>query len=217
MINVVPVAREVTSPFEPAVLLTDATPGTDEVQVAQVVRSRVVLSTRIPEAVNCFEVPLAMLVVVGEVEMVATCDVESRDVAVIPLNVALMVAVPVAATAMANPDEMPTVAMAVSDEVQAAQDVRFCIALFSSVPRAENCKDIAGAMLCGFDGVKESVVTGDVVSTVEPVMVLNTAVMTVDPVIDPAVASPCALIEAIVASDELHVAEVVRFTLVLFE
>jgi hypothetical protein len=112
---------------------------------------------------------------------------------------------------------MPTVAMPISEEVQVAQNVRFCIALFSRVPRAENCKDMARAMLGGFDGVTESVETGDVVSTVEPVMVLNTAVITVDPVIDPAVASPCALINAIVASDELHVAEVVRFTFVLFE
>lgn len=39
VINVVPVAREVTSPFEPAALLTIATPGLDEVQVARVVRS----------------------------------------------------------------------------------------------------------------------------------------------------------------------------------
>lgn len=210
-------AREVTNPFEPAVLLTDAIPGTDEVQVAQVVRSRVVLSARVPEAVNSFEVPLAMLVEPGEVEMVATGDVESWDVAVIPLNIALMVAEPGAATAVAMPDEMPTVAMPIFEEVQVAQDVRFCIALFSSVPRAENCKDMLGAMLCGFDGVTESVVTGDVVSTVEPVMVLYTAVMMVDPVFDSAVASPCALIEAIAVSDELHVAEVVRFTFVLFE
>jgi hypothetical protein len=72
-------------------------------------------------------------------------------------------------------------------------------------------------MLCGFDGVTESVVTGEVVSTVEPVMLLYTAVMTADPVFDPAVARPCALINAIVASDELHVADVVRFTFVLFE
>jgi len=72
-------------------------------------------------------------------------------------------------------------------------------------------------MLGGFEGVTDSVVTGDVVSTVEPVMLLYTAVMTVDPVIDPAVASPPALINAIVASDELHIADVVRFTVVLSE
>ena len=51
-------------------------------------------STRVPDAVNCFEVPLAMLVMAGDVEMVATADVESEDVPVMPLNVAQMVAEP---------------------------------------------------------------------------------------------------------------------------
>lgn len=217
VINVVPVAREVTSPFEPAILLIVATPGTDEVHVARVVRSCVAPSTRVPEAVNCFEVPLAMLAVLGEVKMVATGDVESREVPVMPLNVALMIEVPGAAMAIASPDEMPTMAMPVSEESQVAKDVRFCTALFASVPWAENCKDMLGAMLGGFDGVTAIVVTGDVVSTVEPVMALDIAVITVGPVIDPAVASPRAFINAIVSSDELHVADVVRFTLVLFE
>jgi hypothetical protein len=45
-------------------------------------------------------------------------------------------------------------------------------------------------MLGGFDGVMDSVVTGDVVSTVDPDILPYTAVMTVDPVFDPAVASP---------------------------
>lgn len=173
-------------------------------------------SIRVPDAVNCFEVPLAMLVMVGDVEMVATADVERETVPVMPLNVAEIVVEPGAVIAVASPEPL-TVAMFGSEEVQVAQDVRFCTALFSSVPWAENCKDIVGAMLCGFDGVTESVVTGDVVSTVEPVMLLYTAVMTADPVFDPAVARPSALINAIVASDELHVADVVRFTFVLFE
>jgi hypothetical protein len=45
-------------------------------------------------------------------------------------------------------------------------------------------------MLGGFDGVTESVVTGDVVSTVDPVKLPYAAVMTVDPVFGPAVARP---------------------------
>ena len=157
-----------------------------------------------------------MLVAAGVVEMVATGDVEREAVPVMPLNVAEIAVEPGAVIAVASPEPL-TVAMLEFEEVQVAQDVRFCTALFSSVPWAENGKVIVGAMLCGFDGVTESVVTRDVVSTVEPVMLLYTAVMTVDPVIDPAVASPCALINAIVASDELHVADVVRFTFVLFE
>jgi hypothetical protein len=173
-------------------------------------------SIRVPDAVNCFEVPLAMLVMAGVVEMAATADVEREAVPVMPLNVAEIVVEPGAVIAVASPEPL-TVAMLESEEVQVAQDVRFCTALFSSVPWAENGKDIVGAMLCGFEGVTESVVTSDVVSTVEPVMLLYTAVMIADPVIDPAVASPRALINAIVASDELHVANVVRFTFVLFE
>jgi len=157
-----------------------------------------------------------MLVTAGAVEMVATADVDREAVPVMPLNVAEIVVEPGAVIAVASPEPL-TVAMLEFEEAQVAQDVRFCTALFSSVPWAENSKVIVGAMLCGFDGVTESVVTGDVVSTVEPVMVLYTAVMTVDPVIDPAVARPCVFINAIVASDELHVADVVRFAFVPFE
>jgi hypothetical protein len=157
-----------------------------------------------------------MLVIAGAVDMVATADVERETVPVIPLNVAEIMVEPGAVFAVASPEPL-TAAMFGSEEVQVAQDIRFCTALFSSVPSAENCKDIVGAMLCGFDGVTDSVVIGDVVSTVEPVMLLYTAVMTVDPVFDLAVARPCALINAIVASDESHIADVVRFTFELFE
>jgi hypothetical protein len=168
----------------------------------------------VPEAENCCEVPLAILAVDGDVEMVATGDVVSVAEPVIPLNVAEIVAAPGAATADARP-EVLIPAMPVSDEAQVAQDVRFCSTLLASVPSAENCCVIPGAMLFGFAGDRDSETAADVVSTADPVMPLYTAVMTVEPV-DVPVAKP-ALTVAIPGSDELHVANVVRFSIFPFE
>ncbi len=50
---VVPGATAVASPFEPAALLTDATPAVDEFQVTAAVRFCVVPSENVPVAVNC--------------------------------------------------------------------------------------------------------------------------------------------------------------------
>src|SRR5256712_13611321 len=61
MIMVVPSATDVARPFDPLALLIVATPGLDELQVTWVVRSCVVLSLKVPVAVNCWFVPCAML------------------------------------------------------------------------------------------------------------------------------------------------------------
>jgi hypothetical protein len=53
VISVEPTATDVARPFEPDVLLMVAIPVSDESQVANVVRFCTVLSTRVPEAVNC--------------------------------------------------------------------------------------------------------------------------------------------------------------------
>lgn len=157
-----------------------------------------------------------MLVMVGDVDIVATAEVEREAVPVMPLKVAEIATEPGAAMAITSPGPL-TVAMPGSEEAQVAQDVRSCTALFSSVPCAENRITMAGAILCGFVGVTERALTSDVVSTVEPVALLYMAVMTADPVLDPAVASPSAFIDAIVTSDELHTVDGVRFTFALFE
>lgn len=65
VIDVVPVANNVAKPFEPAALLMFAKEVVDELQTTDVVRSRVVLSAKVPVAVNCWLVPQLMLGLVG--------------------------------------------------------------------------------------------------------------------------------------------------------
>lgn len=115
VIKVVPVAKEEATP----VLLIVATAVFDEDQVANVVRSRGVESASTPEAVNCSEVPLAILAVDGEVEMVATGDVVSVTEPMIPLKVPEIVVAPGAPTAVARPEAV-TPAMPGFDDVQVA-------------------------------------------------------------------------------------------------
>jgi len=54
---VVPTARAVASPFDPVALLIVATDVLDEFQVAHVVSFCVLLSIKVPVAVNCFVNP----------------------------------------------------------------------------------------------------------------------------------------------------------------
>ena len=65
VMNVVPVLTDVTSPLVGAVLLIVETAVFDDVHVAQVVRLWPDPSARVPEAVNCCVVPLAMLALAG--------------------------------------------------------------------------------------------------------------------------------------------------------
>lgn len=66
LIVVVPAARAVASPFEPAASLMVATSVRDELHVTAAVTSRVVLlSLQIPVAVNCCVAPGAILVFAG--------------------------------------------------------------------------------------------------------------------------------------------------------
>jgi len=157
-----------------------------------------------------------MLVMVGDVEMVATCKVLSVTVSVTPLNVAEMVVVPGALTAVTKPG-VPTVAMLITDDAQFAKDVRFCTTLLASVPSAWNCCVMVGAMLFGDAGDRDNETTSDVERRADPVMPLYTAVMTAEPVNVPAVTRPLELTVAIPGSEELQVAREVRITVVLFE
>ena len=218
VIRTVPVAREVTSPFDPAVLLMVAIALLEEDQVAHVVRSCVTPSFSVPEAENCFDVPLGILAVDGEEVMVATGDVVSREVPVSVLKDAEIVVVPGAATATADarPDALMP-AMPVSDEDHAAHDVRIWVAALASIPTAANCCVIPRAMLGGLNGETDRETASDVVSTDDPVRPLYTAVMTEVPFVpETAVTSP-ALTVAIAWLDELQVADEVRFCDVPFE
>lgn len=65
VIVVEPGLTALPSPLEPALLLTDATPVAEELQVTEVVRSWVELSVYTPVALNTCSRPLAILGVVG--------------------------------------------------------------------------------------------------------------------------------------------------------
>ena len=69
VIVVEPAVAAVAIPLDPAALLMVATAVTDEVQVTDVVRFCVLLSEKVPVAVNCCTVPLAIEGLVGVREM----------------------------------------------------------------------------------------------------------------------------------------------------
>ncbi len=84
VISAAPTLSDDARPFEPAVLLTVATVVFDEVHVAQVVRFCMVMSARVPVAVNCCLYPLAILGLDGVIAMVDTADTVSVVVPGIP-------------------------------------------------------------------------------------------------------------------------------------
>jgi hypothetical protein len=65
VIMVVPAATAVTIPFEPVVLLTNATAVFDELQFTADVQFSVVPSVNIAVAINCCDEPVAMLALAG--------------------------------------------------------------------------------------------------------------------------------------------------------
>lgn len=111
-----------TSPLG-AELLTVATGVLDEAQVTRDVRLLYVVSSiSLPAAENCFEVPRAMLVMVGDVVMLFMGEVLSVTVPVTVVKVAEIVVVPVALSAVARPETL--IVTEGSDESQSAADVR---------------------------------------------------------------------------------------------
>ena len=127
VIVAVPAATGVASPKEPVVLLIVATNVFDELHVTDVVIFCVLLSEKVPVAVNCSVVPRAILGLAGVTAMdtsVAELTVRAVEPAILP-EVAVIVAVP-AATAVANPKEpvvLPIVATDVFDELQVTDEV----------------------------------------------------------------------------------------------
>ena len=126
----------VASPFEPVAVLTLAIVGSDEVQVANVVRFCWVLfvSDSVPVAVNCKLVAGAMVGATGGATIIdATCAVVSVvDPVILPVAAVIMV-VPVVDVAIARPCEpgaLLTFAIPVSDEPQVTDVVIFRVLLF---------------------------------------------------------------------------------------
>src|SRR6266704_2530973 len=140
VIVVVPAATDVARPA----LSLVAKAVFEELQVTWGVRSCVVLSLKVPVAVNCCVVPFAMLGFVG----VTAIEVRVAAVTVSVVfpktspKVAVIVMGPPAATDVARPCDPPAlliVATAVLDELQVTWVVRSCVVLSLKVPVAVNC------------------------------------------------------------------------------
>jgi len=130
VIVVEPVAAAVADPLEPVALPIVTTPVLDELQVADAVRSCVVLSENVPVAVNCLDVPFAILGLVG----VIAIDTSVAGVIVI---VAVLAMLSSEALIIAEPTFSPvtspallTCVVALSDELQFTDEVRSVVVLF---------------------------------------------------------------------------------------
>ena len=206
-------------PFEPAALLIVATPAVVVFQVANEVRSCVVLSENVPVAVNCCVEP----VVREQRGGVTAIEINIAGVTVkrvdpdLPPTVAVMVVDPTA-TGVANPFEPPALLMAATDaadEPQVTAVVKLCVEPSEYVPVAVNCWLVPSAIL-GLDGAiaRETRVAGVIVSVVLPEILPNVAVTVVGPA-DIEVANPfepaALLIVAAARDEELQVTDAVRF------
>ena len=128
-----------------------ATVVDDDFQVTDVVTFCVELSEYVPVAVNCFDVPSAMLGLVGVTDIdtsVAEVTASEVDPDILP-DVAVIVVEP-AATDVALPLEPAALLMAatvVDDDFQVTDVVRFCVELSEYVPVAVNCFDVPAQCL----------------------------------------------------------------------
>jgi hypothetical protein len=123
----VPVASVEASPWVPAALLMEATPVALDVQLAVVVKSRVLPSLYVPTALNCWVVPRAADEFAGVTAIesnAAGFTVSVVDPVTAP-EVALIVVVP-DATALAKP-ALLMVATFVAVDFQVAELVRFLV------------------------------------------------------------------------------------------
>jgi hypothetical protein len=146
-----PVAAEAAKPLEPSALLMAATSEGEQLQVAVAVRSCVVLSEKVPMAVNCRRVPSAMLGSVGVTvrdTSIGGVTVSVIEADILP-DVAVIVVRPIAA-GVARPLEPAALLMAATaeeEELQLTDAVRSCVVLSENVPTASNCRVVPSAML----------------------------------------------------------------------
>jgi len=197
---VVPVAR---LPTEPRLFMV-AVAGLEELQRTDSVRSCVLLSLKVPVAVNGFVVPTAMLEFAGvtAIETNVALLTLSEAVPVTEPEIALIVADPVP-TDVARPKAL-TVAVPGTEDVHVT-DVKSCVLPSSKVPTALNCRFVPTAIETAFGSTSIDVRCAEtavrvVVSLRDPTV----AVIVVCPA--PAVvASPEPLMLATEAEEELHV------------
>jgi hypothetical protein len=207
----VPTAMAVAKPLAAMV----AVAGVAELHVTLPVRFCVLLSLKVPVAVNCCVRPFAMDGFPGVTAMdcsVAAVTVRVVDPVIDP-DFALMEEVP-AATAVASPAALMVATVVVAD-AQVTLLVKFCVLLSLNVPVAVNCCVNPLAME-GFAGVTaiETSVGALTVSVVLPVVLPDFAEMLEVPRLT-AVARPAAVIVATAGVAELHVTLPVKFCVLL--
>src|SRR5439155_1501212 len=220
-------ATDVAKPCEPPALLIVATAVLDELQVTWVVRSCVVLSLKVPVAVNCWVNPSGRPGLVGVTAIetrVALVTVSVAQVFVVVQlalpSVAVIVMGPPAATDVARPSEplaLLIVAEPVLDDLQVTWGVRSCVVLSVWVAVAVNCRVVPFAML-GFVGVTaiEERVAFVTVSVVFPETSPSVAVIVVVPAATD-VARPALSIVATPVFDELQATWAVKSCVLLSE
>src|SRR5260370_295595 len=215
------VAVRVTGPpaFTPVatpLALTVAIVLSDDVHVAVLVRFCVVPSEKCPVALNgaVFPAVTDALAGVTVIDVSAAAVTVSEAVPAMAPEVAVRVTGPPAFTPVATPLAL-TVAIVLSDEVHVAVLVRFCVVPSEKCPVALNgavfptATDVlAGATVID---VSAAAVT---VSEAVPAMAPEVAVRVTGPSAFTPVATPVALIVAMVVSDDVHVAVLVRFCVV---
>ena len=208
-IVVLPVATLVTCP----VLATVAAAGFDDVHRTEFETSCVLLSLKVPVAVNCLVVPFAILELAG----VTAIDTRLAPVTVsevVPLTdplVTVIVVLPVPAP-VASP-LASTVATLPDPEDQVA-DVRSCVLPSSKFPTALNCSVVPTA-IDGFVGLSEmdTRFAGTTVSTLPSLNEPTVAVIVVEPAATVA-ASPVPSTVATDGEEEVQVTPLVRSALV---
>jgi hypothetical protein len=212
VIAVDPELSAVACPTEPGLLLTAATVGLEEIQLARVVTSCVVLLEYTAVAVKGWPVPLARLGFAGVTPMETT--VAAVTVRVVDPDTPCRLAVISVAPGLSpvacplEPELLFTEATVAAEEVQVTEVVRSRVELSEYTPVALSAATTPLAML-GFAGVTpmDTRVAAVTVSVVDADMPPRVAVIIVEPVLS-GVASPwvpvALLIEATVGLDELH-------------
>jgi len=168
----------------------------------------VLLSLKVPVAVNLIDVPFSILGFTGLIAIETNFVVETVSV-VDPLTVpdtALIVVLP-AATLLTMPCALIP-ATAAEDEVQSTDALMSCVLESLNVPVAANCLIVPTAML-EFAGVtaSETSVAAVTLSEAVPLTDPDAAVMVVVPLATP-VALPFTSTVATEVDDELHVTDV---------
>lgn len=207
VMTVVPCASVAAFPAVPAMVATSVS---EDVQAAVAVMSLVAPSENVPIAANCCVSPRATLGLTGVTAIETTTagfTVNAAAFEVTPPKTAVMEAVP-GPTAVASPCDpavLLTVAIAASDVVHVAKEVRSWDAPFDRFPAAVNCSVVPWAPDAAA-GVTAMDVTPAAVREVVPEIAPKVAVIVVEPVEEGVVdARPAPDMFAAPAFDEVHI------------